>query len=127
MYNYDQDTITDLHAKVASLEADKAALVGALVHARNDLLEVGNDYPGSSCQKWCTERATAAWGAIKPWQSCPSTHCERSRECRSVNECSAEKRTLNRVNSTALADLITSTSNHPEPDITTAIKATDNG
>lgn len=70
-----------------------AELVAALYEARNDLLEVGNDYPGSSCQKWCTERAASAWSALKPWQHCPSTHCERTQECRSVNECSAEKST----------------------------------
>ncbi len=66
-------------------------MVDGLVKARNDLLAVANDYPGSSCQKWCTERAAQAWAVLKPWQSCPSTHCERAQECRSVNECSAEK------------------------------------
>ena len=99
-----------------SRPADHAGLVDALVRAKNDLLEVGNDYPGSSCQKWCTERAAAAWSVLKPWEHCPSTHCERAQECRSVNECSAEKRTLNRVNSAALADLIADTADHPEPE-----------
>lgn len=70
-----------------------AEAVAALLQARNDLLEVGNDYPGSSCQQWCAERAANAWNALKPWRHCPSTHCERAQECRSVNECSAEKST----------------------------------
>lgn len=69
-------------------------VVEALRQARDDLLAVGNDYPGSSCQKWCTERAKAAWDTLRPWEHCPSTHCERTQECRSVNECSANKSTV---------------------------------
>ena len=113
-------TIGMLRSILAALShpADHAGLVEALVRAKNDLLEVGNDYPGSSCQKWCTERAAAAWNVLTPWKHCPSTHCERAQECRSVNECSAEKRTLNRVNSAALAGLIADTADHPEPDAT---------
>lgn len=61
----------------------------ALGRARDYLLEVGNDYPGSSCQKWCTEKAMEVWNSVEPWRHCPSTHCERAKECRSVNECSA--------------------------------------
>jgi hypothetical protein len=61
----------------------------ALRQAVQDLLTVGNDYPGSSCQQWCTERARAAWSVLEPWRHCPSTHCERRQECSSVNECSA--------------------------------------
>ena len=66
----------------------------ALATAKNDLLTVGNDYPGSSCQKWCTERALAAWNVLEPWKHCPSTHCERSQECRAPNECSATRAAL---------------------------------
>lgn len=31
------------------------------------------------------------WQKRQPWARCPSTHCERSQECRSPNECSASK------------------------------------
>jgi len=102
-------------AVVTALQAENERLREALGNARTDLLEVGNDYPGSSCQKWCTERAAAAWNILKPWEHCPSTHCERAQECRSINDCAAEKRTLNRVNSGVLADLIADTADHPEP------------
>lgn len=81
-------------AAEAASKAREAALVEALVAAKNDLLAVGNDYPGSSCQKWCAERALAAWNVLEPWKHCPSTHCERSQECRSPNECSATRAAL---------------------------------
>lgn len=28
------------------------------------------------------------WENRQPWANCPSTHCERSQECRSPSECS---------------------------------------
>ena len=74
--------------------AGDAELRKALRDARDALLAVGNDYPGSSCQQWCTDKAREAWNALKPWTYCPSTHCERTHECRSINECSAERSTL---------------------------------
>ena len=70
------------------------ALREALRRARDYLLEVGNDYPGSSCQKWCAEKATEIWNTLKPWEHCPSTHCERAQQCRSPNECSANTAAL---------------------------------
>lgn len=71
------------------MTTDHDKLRQALRKARDYLLEVGNDYPGSSCQKWCTEKAQEVWNSVEPWRHCPSTHCERAKECRSVNECSA--------------------------------------
>lgn len=93
------DAINALPTILAALRTPAPApaqgdVVEALRQARDDLLAVGNDYPGSSCQKWCTERAKAAWDTLRPWEHCPSTHCERTQECRSVNECSANKSTV---------------------------------
>jgi hypothetical protein len=39
-------------------------LTQAISRAVDDLETVGNDYPGSSCQQWCSERAAAAWAQI---------------------------------------------------------------
>ena len=80
--------------RIASSPAGDAALRKALRGARDALLTVGNDYPGSSCQQWCADKARETWNAINPWAHCPSTHCERAQECRSVNECSAERSAL---------------------------------
>lgn len=33
-------------------------------------------------------------GPIERWRICPSTHCERSQECRSPNECSGTGKNL---------------------------------
>ncbi|WDA37826.1 hypothetical protein [Sphingobium sp. YC-XJ3] len=100
---YDVGLRTDLHAALSSPSEGESApassgagddLRKALKEARDALLTVGNDYPGSSCQRWCTDKARDAWNALQPWKHCPSTHCERAQECRSVNECSAEGATL---------------------------------
>ena len=84
----------DLYADLRDKRAKVEKLREAIIQGRDDLLAVGNDYPGSSCQKWCADAATRLWGALEPWKNCPSTHCERSEECRSVNECSANRTTL---------------------------------
>ena len=68
----------------------REAIYGACLALR----AVGDDYPGSSCQTWCHAEAAKAWQAMGAWVNCPSTHCERSQECRSPSECSAASATL---------------------------------
>ena len=40
-------------------------LAEELKAARDALVEVGNDYPGSTCQRWCCERAARANKALR--------------------------------------------------------------
>ena len=46
-----------LHKKLDSLQAANAALEARVHKACIYLRQVGDDYPGSSCQMWCHERA----------------------------------------------------------------------
>lgn len=57
--------------------AHKCELMRHRVVAAADWLEqVGNDYPGSSCQQWCSERATALRDSLKAG-SAPEPRGER--------------------------------------------------
>lgn len=50
----------------SEVQHDYVRVLMALEQAIADLREVGNDYPGSSCQQWCNERADEAAKAIPP-------------------------------------------------------------
>lgn len=47
-----------------ALAAMVARLEEALKQAAEDLQLVGDDYPGSSCHKWCSESAATARAAL---------------------------------------------------------------
>ena len=47
-----------------ALTARVARLEEALKQAAEDLQLVGDDYPGSSCHKWCSESAATARAAL---------------------------------------------------------------
>ena len=51
------DAITTERAKIAALEEANGILEDALQ-------EVGDDYPGSSCQEWCSQQVRAARQAL---------------------------------------------------------------
>ena len=62
-----------LAEQLAERDATIARLRAALRLAADDLQTVGDDYPGSSCQKWCRERADFARAALsstpeREWQ-----------------------------------------------------------
>lgn len=63
--------------ELAALRAERVAeLEAALRQAIEDLRTVGNDYPGSSCQIWCTQAAKAHESALGASASAPVAHCE---------------------------------------------------
>ena len=49
---------------IATLRARNEALVKANGILEDALQEVGDDYPGSSCQEWCQQRVKAARAAL---------------------------------------------------------------
>jgi len=53
------------------LERDRARLIEAAQAASDWLREVGDDYPGSSCQKWCRERAAITEGVLASLEAKP--------------------------------------------------------
>lgn len=55
---------TETVAEVATLRARNEALVKANGILEDALQEVGDDYPGSSCQEWCQQRVKAARAAL---------------------------------------------------------------
>jgi len=59
-------------AAAAVIAADRAGLVAAIERLReavgileDGLQEVGDDYPGSSCQEWCQHQIKQARAALK--------------------------------------------------------------
>jgi len=72
-YNYDALTVRlEAQCKLReererendALTARVARLEEALKQAAEDLQLVGDDYPGSSCHKWCSESAATARAAL---------------------------------------------------------------
>ena len=51
-------------AAIADLRARNEALVKANGILEDALQEVGDDYPGSSCQEWCQQQVKAARAAL---------------------------------------------------------------
>lgn len=60
MDNEDGVMVDYLLAAIADLRARNEALVKANGILEDALQEVGDDYPGSSCQEWCQQRVKAA-------------------------------------------------------------------
>jgi len=60
MDNEDGVMVDYLLAVIADLRARNEALVKANGILEDALQEVGDDYPGSSCQEWCQQRVKAA-------------------------------------------------------------------
>ncbi len=58
MLNQNADAIDELHAEIARLREANGILEDALQ-------EVGDDYPGSSCQEWCVQQVKAARKALE--------------------------------------------------------------
>ena len=54
----------DLKAHIAALEAEVERLREANGILERALRTVGDDYPGSSCQKWCREQLKAARAVV---------------------------------------------------------------
>ena len=57
-------TLVELIDAIADLRARNEALVKANGILEDALQEVGDDYPGSSCQEWCQQRVKAARAAL---------------------------------------------------------------
>jgi len=64
MDNEDGVMVDYLLAAIADLRARNEALVKANGILEDALQEVGDDYPGSSCQEWCQQRVKAARAAL---------------------------------------------------------------
>jgi len=64
MDNEDGVMVDYLLAVIADLRARNEALVKANGILEDALQEVGDDYPGSSCQEWCQQRVKAARAAL---------------------------------------------------------------
>lgn len=63
---------TSIKAAAAVIAADRAGLVAEIERLReavgileDGLQEVGDDYPGSSCQEWCQHQIKQARAALK--------------------------------------------------------------
>ena len=48
------------------IRAHITRIEAALRQCADDLQEVGDDYPGSSCQMWCRQKANDARAALAP-------------------------------------------------------------
>ena len=64
MDNEDGVMVDYLLAAIADLRARNEALVKANGILEDALQEVGDDYPGSSCQEWCQQQVKAARAAL---------------------------------------------------------------
>ncbi len=65
---YDDATakaVGDALTRIEALEAEVARLREANGILEDGLQEVGDDYPGSSCQQWCQNQVKAARQALK--------------------------------------------------------------
>ena len=51
--------------RIEALEAENARLREAVGILEDGLQEVGDDYPGSSCQEWCQHQIKQARAALK--------------------------------------------------------------
>jgi ribosomal 50S subunit-associated protein YjgA (DUF615 family) len=58
------DALTTEREKVAALYAEVERLREANSILEDALQEVGDDYPGSSCQEWCQQQVRAARHAL---------------------------------------------------------------
>lgn len=76
-WRHDRDRLckraaTELRARaerIAALEKLAGQMAEALEFAADDLRTVGDDYPGSSCHKWCHERAREADKALNQFNA----------------------------------------------------------
>ncbi len=68
----DRESMATAQAAIAVIAADRAGLVAEIERLReavgileDGLQEVGDDYPGSSCQEWCQHQIKQARAALK--------------------------------------------------------------
>ncbi len=93
--------LADLRAKLAETERERDAAKAALAEANatdnrapiiRQLTSAMETIRAQSATLAKAREALQTIATTEPWQRCPSTHCERSQECRSPSECSGTGR-----------------------------------